>query len=72
LEKIALRPERLNVDYDEENDVLYISFGEPREADDSVEPQEGVILRTRQRELIGITIIGLKTLKNSSAKSSST
>ncbi|MDJ0271168.1 MAG: DUF2283 domain-containing protein [Candidatus Caldarchaeum sp.] len=72
MEKIALRPERLNVDYDEENDVLYISFGEPREADDSVEPQEGVILRTRQRELIGITIIGLKTLKNSSAKSSST
>lgn len=72
MEKIALRPERLNVDYDEENDVLYISFGEPQEADDSVEPQDGVILRTRQRELIGITIIGLKTLKNSSAKSSST
>ena len=60
MEKIALKPERLNVKYDDENDVLYISFGEPREADDSIEPQEGVILRTRQGELVGITIIGLK------------
>jgi len=60
LEKIAFRPERLSVKYDNMNYVLYISFGEPKEADDSIEPQEGVILRTRQGELIEITIIGLK------------
>jgi uncharacterized protein YuzE len=60
LEKIALK---LYVDYDEDNDVLYISFAEPREADDSVESQEGVILRTREGELVGITIVGLKSRK---------
>ena len=40
LREDTLRPERLNVDYDGENDVLYISFGEPREADDSIGFQE--------------------------------
>ncbi len=48
------------MDYDKKSDVLYISVGEPREADDSIEPQEGVVIRTRKRELVGITIIGLK------------
>ena len=44
-----LRPEKLGVAYDKESDVLYISAGKPREADDSIEPQEGVVIRTRKR-----------------------
>jgi uncharacterized protein YuzE len=48
------------VEYDKENDVLYISAGKPREADDSIEPQEGVVVRTRKGVLVGITIIGLQ------------
>ena len=55
-----LRPEKLDVAYDKKSDVLYISTGKPREADDSIEPQEGVVIRTRKGELVGITIIGLK------------
>ncbi|HEV2118693.1 MAG TPA: DUF2283 domain-containing protein [Candidatus Bathyarchaeia archaeon] len=54
-----LKPEKLDVEYDKENDVLYVSTGKPREADDSVEPQEGVVIRTRKGQLVGITIIGL-------------
>jgi len=57
----VLRPEKLGVAYDKESDVLYISAGKPREADDSIEPQEGVVIRTRKGELVGITLIGLKS-----------
>ena len=57
---IVLKPDKLDVKYDKENDVLYISAGKPREADDSIEPQEGVVIRTRKGELVGITIIGLQ------------
>ncbi len=53
-------PEKLGIEYDQKSDVLYISVGKPKEADDSIEPQEGVVMRTRQGTLIGITIIGLK------------
>ncbi len=60
MESIVLRLEKLDVEYDKENDVLYISAGKPREADDSIEPQEGVVIRTRKGELVGITIIGLQ------------
>ena len=60
MESIVLSPEKIDVKYDKENDVLYISAGKPREADDSIEPQEGVVIRTRKGELVGITIIGLQ------------
>lgn len=60
MESVVLKPEKLGIDYDRKEDVLYISVGKPREADDSIEPQEGVVLRTRKGELVGITIVGLK------------
>jgi len=60
LESLVLKPEKLDIEYDEKNDVLYISVGKPKEADDSVESQEGVVMRSRKGELVGITIIGLK------------
>lgn len=60
MESIILKLDKLDVEYDKENDVLYISAGKPKEADDSVEPQEGVVIRTRKGELVGITIIGLQ------------
>jgi len=55
-----MKPEKLDIDYDSKSDVLYISVGKPREADDSIEPQEGIVIRTRKGELVGITIVGLK------------
>ncbi len=55
-----MKPQKLDIDYDERSDVLYISVGKPREADDSIEPQEGVVIRTRKGELVGITIVGLR------------
>ena len=55
-----MNPEKLDIEYDEQRDVLYISMGSPKEADDSVEPQEGVVMRSREGRLVGITIVGLK------------
>ena len=60
MESLVVKPEKLDIEYDERNDVLYISIGKPKEADDSVESQEGVVMRSRKGELVGITIVGLK------------
>jgi uncharacterized protein YuzE len=57
----VLKPEKLDIEYDGKNDVLYISVGKPSEADDSFEPQDGVVMRSRKGKLVGITIIGLKS-----------
>ena len=43
--------------FDEEADVIYISFGEPREADDSEHTKDGLIRRYAKGELVGITIL---------------
>jgi uncharacterized protein YuzE len=56
-----MKPEQLDIEYDEKGDVLYISMGKPKEADDSVEPQEGVVMRSGKGSLVGITIVGLKS-----------
>jgi len=65
LEKVAISLKKIDFDYDEEADVLYISFGKPREAKDSVEVEEGVIYRIADNEVIGITITDFRarTLK---------
>ncbi len=49
----------LDIDYDEQADVLYISFGKPRHADESEEVND-IIYRFRENELIGITIPSFK------------
>lgn len=60
MESLVLKPKKLDIEYDEESDVLYISVGKPKEADDSMEAREDTILRTRKGEVVGITIVGLK------------
>jgi uncharacterized protein YuzE len=48
---------RFWVDYDSEADVLYISFNRPQEATDSVMTDEGILLRYRDNQLVGLTIL---------------
>ena len=43
--------------YDAEGDVLYISFGEPRAATDSELLDDDLIVRYRDDEIIGYTIL---------------
>jgi uncharacterized protein YuzE len=65
LDKVAISLEKIDFDYDKEADVLYISFGKPREAKDSIEVEDGVIYRIADNEVVGITITDFKarTLK---------
>ena len=44
-------------DYDEEADVLYISFTRPQKATDSEMLEDGILLRYKDKELVGITIL---------------
>lgn len=59
--KILEKGERLNWDYDEDADVLYISIGSPRKAL-GVDIGEGVIIRYLEetREVVGLTVLGMK------------
>ncbi len=46
-------------DYDEEADVLYVSFRKPQRANDSI-VEDNVIYHYRDKELVGITVLQAK------------
>jgi uncharacterized protein YuzE len=45
------------VDYDREADVLYVSFRRPQEATDSEMRDDGVLVRYRDGQVVGITVL---------------
>jgi len=49
--------EKLDVAYDKERDVLYISFGKPKEADESKLTQNDIVVRYKHGKVIGLTVI---------------
>ena len=49
--------DQLFIDYDEEADVLYISFGKPQKADDSVHGENDIIRRKKGNKIVGLTIL---------------
>jgi uncharacterized protein YuzE len=50
----------MNLDYDEEADVLYISIGPPIAASDSKILDNDIVIRYKGERIIGITVPGLK------------
>lgn len=52
---------RFWVDYDQEADVLYISFQHPQKATDTEMTDEGILLRYRGKQLVGITVLDAST-----------
>ena len=54
---VKLPSEHMWVDYDREADVLYISFKRPQHATDSEMLQNGILLRYKGEELVGITVL---------------
>jgi uncharacterized protein YuzE len=56
-----LAPEEIKLDYDEEGDVLYISFGEPEPADDADVTEQGVIIRLREGKIVGLSILNAQS-----------
>ncbi|MBI3458588.1 MAG: DUF2283 domain-containing protein [Candidatus Rokubacteria bacterium] len=59
--KILERKERIDWDYDEEADVLYLSIGKPRKAA-GVDIGQGVVVRydEKKKEVVGLTILGVR------------
>lgn len=49
--------DRYFLDYDDKADVLYLSFKRPQKATDSEMLDNGVIIRYRDEEIVGITIL---------------
>ncbi len=47
--------------YDDEGDVLYISFGEPEPADDADVTDQGVIIRLREGKIVGLSILNARS-----------
>lgn len=47
------------IDYDQEADVLYISFRKPQHADDS-EMDDNIITHYSGENIVGITVMGAK------------
>jgi uncharacterized protein YuzE len=53
--------ERFWVDYDREADVLYISSRRPQQATDTQMTDDGILLRYRGADLVGITVLEAST-----------
>ena len=54
---IKLPETKMWIDYDKEADVLYINFKRPQKATDSEMLDNEVLLRYKEDELVGITIL---------------
>lgn len=49
------------IDFDEEADVLYISFQRPQRATDSEMLENGILLRYNRDRLVGVTVLDAST-----------
>jgi len=54
---LKLPVRRMWIDYDKEADVLYISFKRPQKATDSEMLENGILVRFKGDEIIGLTIL---------------
>ena len=54
---VGIPARRYWVDYDDEADVLYISFERPQKATDTEMTDDGLLMRYRDEELVGVTVL---------------
>jgi len=54
---VKLPETRMWVDFDEEADVLYLSFRRPQKATDSELRDDGIIIHRRGKQIVGLTIL---------------
>ncbi len=57
MDMLRLPTQQMWVDYDEEADVLYMSFRRPQKATKTIEVEEDVLLRKDGRTIVGMTIL---------------
>jgi uncharacterized protein YuzE len=61
---INLPTHKFWLDYDEEADVLYINFQKPQNATDSEMLENGVLVRYKNEEVVGMTILDASKRSN--------
>ncbi|MDT3740489.1 MAG: DUF2283 domain-containing protein [Candidatus Kapabacteria bacterium] len=54
---LKMQTKKFWLDYDKDADVLYINYKKPQQASDSEMLKDGVLLRYRDDELVGITLL---------------
>jgi uncharacterized protein YuzE len=54
---IAFPSRQTWIDYDEQADVLYISFRKPQQANDSVMEDDGKVYHYHDDDLVGVTVM---------------
>lgn len=54
---LSMSFDRIWYSYDQEADVVYLSFKKPSKADDSTLTDDDVIIRYEKGEVVGITIL---------------
>lgn len=57
ISSLNINPSKIEIFYDKEADVLYISFNKPKKADDSEITDNDIIIRYKKGKIIGITIL---------------
>lgn len=58
---VKLPKRRMWIDYDEEADVLYLSFRKPQRATESEIRDDGIVVHWRGKEIVGLTILDAST-----------
>lgn len=58
---LKMPSKRIWIDYDDEADVLYISFRKPQQANDSI-MEDDIIYHYHTKELVGLTILHAKSV----------
>ena len=66
---LRLPTQQVWVDYDEEADVLYMSFRRPQKATKTIEIDEDILLRKDGKAVVGLTILNAKSKSNHNGKS---
>ena len=57
---LRLPSKQIWFDFDEEADVLYVSFERPQGATDSELTEDGILMRYRGEGLVGVTILNAR------------
>jgi uncharacterized protein YuzE len=53
---VRVPAKQMRIDYDEDADVLYLSFCKPQKANDSELRDDGIIVHRRGKKVVGLTI----------------
>lgn len=61
---VKLPEKKVWADYDDKADVLYISFGPPEKATDTIPTDEGILVRKKGKRIIGFTILNANLFLN--------